>query len=202
MSRSPVVAGPGRLGRRAAAVLATAVLPVGLAGCGAGFNAQTYQERTVADGTNAAAGAVAIRNISVQAPPEESGYEAGDDAPVTFTLANDGTEDDRLVEVSSPVAASIDIVSGDDTVDEVPLPGLRSTTDEVSLVLNGLERDLRPSEYVELTLRFERGGSVTVATPVATLRFREPREVSENIEDDSDQEGVAGLEPEDEPASE
>ena len=79
------------VGRAAGVVLAL----VALTGCGAGFEAQTYQERSSADSVNAAVGSIAVRNLSVL--PEGDGVlEAGDDAEVILTLVNVGGDDDRL----------------------------------------------------------------------------------------------------------
>ena len=170
-----------RLPRTAVVPLALA-LPLALAGCGANFEAQTYQERTVADGSNSAKGAIAVRNIAVQPSGDEQGVlAAGDDAEVTLTLTNDGGEDDQLVEASSPVAADVEITEGGDPVPAVDLPRLGTTGGQVGLTLTGLSEDLRPGQYVEITLRFERNGEVTVSAPIATTGEYEEREHNENF---------------------
>jgi len=161
---------------------ALALLPLTLAGCGANFEAQTYQERTVADGTNSATGAIAIRNVTVLPAQDEQGVlAAGDDAEVALTLTNDGAEDDQLVEVSSPAATDVEITERGSTTSSVDLPRLGTTGGRVGLTLTGLTRDLRPGEYVEITLRFERNGAVTVTAPVATTGEYVEREHSDNF---------------------
>ena len=163
---------------------ATPVVAVGLTlaltGCGANFEAQTYQDKAPADSTNAGVGAIAVRNVNLVAPESGEMYEAGDDADVQLTLTNDGTDDDRLVEVSSPAAGSVEIL-GQAGADGVDLPGRSTTENELSLQLADLGEDLRPGRYVELTLRFERGGDLTVSVPVATTGEYEEREHSDNF---------------------
>ena len=170
-----------RLPRTAAAALALA-LPLALTGCGANFEAQTYQERTAADGTNSATGAIAIRNLTVlPSDEEERVLAAGDDAEVALTLTNDGAEDDRLVEASSPAAADVEITEGGSPVSSVDLRRLGTTGSELGLTLTGLTEDLRPGQNVDITLRFERNGEVRVTAPVATTGEHEEREHNDNF---------------------
>lgn len=170
-----------RLPRTAVVSLALA-LPLTLTGCGANFEAQTYQERTVADGTNSATGAIAVRNVTVLPSDDEEGVlAAGDDAEVSLTLANDGAEDDQLVEASSPAANDVEITEDGKTVSSVDLPRLGTTGGLVGLTLTGLTEDLRPGQYVEITLRFGRNGEVTVSAPIATTGEHEEREHSDNF---------------------
>lgn len=175
-----------RSAARAAVVLA---VPLVLAGCGANFQAQTYQERTVADGTNAAVGAIAVRNVVVLAPERGELYEAGSDVEAALTLTNDGPEDDRLVGATSPSAASVELLEEGSAVDAVDLPRLGTTGDTVSLRLTGLTEDLRPGQYLEISLQFENNGEVTVGAPVATTgEYDEERERSENFHPIGEQE--------------
>lgn len=164
---------------RAAVVLA---LPLLLAGCGADFEAQTYQERTVADSTNAAVGAIAVRNVAVEAPERGELHEAGSDVDATLTLTNDSPQDDRLVGATSPAATSVELLAEGSPAEAIDLPRLSTTGGAVSLRLTGLTEQLRPGQYLEITLQFENSGSVTVAAPVATTgEYDEERERSENF---------------------
>jgi copper(I)-binding protein len=168
--------------------LAAGVLALGLAltGCGANFQAQTYQERPTSDGTNTAVGAIGLRNVHVL-PPAEGGdlVAAGEDALVGFVIVNDGPEDDRLVEITSPDARSVQLVGGDALVptEAVALPRLTTTGTRYGAVLQGLAEDLRTGRYVELVFRFERNGEVTVQVPLATTgeNDQDERERSENF---------------------
>jgi periplasmic copper chaperone A len=166
--------------RPATAAVAVA-LGLALTGCGANFEAQTYQTRAVGDGTNAAVGAIAVRNVTLVAPESGDSYAEGDDAEVLLTLTNDGPDDDRLVEASSPDAEEVEVQQdGSASSGGVELPRLSTTANGVSLQLTGLSRDLRPGQYVEITLRFETNGEVTVSAPVATTgEYDEERERSE-----------------------
>jgi copper(I)-binding protein len=166
---------------RTAALLAVPTLA--LTGCGAGFEAQTYQQRVLADSANAAAGSVAVRGVSVL-PGDDGMLEAGDDAEVVLTLTNEGQEDDRLVDVSSPLADSVDIVDVESgrTASSLRLPAFGTTGSRNGLVLRSLSEDLRSGEYAELTLRFERGGELTLSVPVAvTGEYDDSRERSDNF---------------------
>jgi copper(I)-binding protein len=164
---------------------AVPALVLGLAlvvsGCGANFEAQTYQTRASADGTNAAVGAIALRNVRLL-PPEGDTYDAGEDAEADLTLVNDGGDDDRLVSVTSPAARGVEVLAGGDVVDGVDLPRLGTTGGTVGLRLTGLTGDLRPGQFVPMTFTFERNGDVVVQVPVETTGvFDDDREHSENF---------------------
>lgn len=152
--------------RRLATGLLAAATAVSVSACGASRDAQTYQERTVADASNAATGVLALRNIAVEAPDDEL-YEVGDDASVVLTVTNASEQEDRLVEVTSSVADEVVVLAGGQERDLV-VPGLGSTGDFVELELRGLTRALRPGQYVDLTFRFADNGTVEVSAPVAT----------------------------------
>ena len=157
------------------------VLGLALSGCGAGFEAQTYQERSSADSVNAAVGTIAVRNLSVL--PESDGVlEAGDDAEVRVTLVNNGAEDDRLVEASSPEASSVELLSEGSESSSVDLPRLGTTGNQLGLVLTSLRDDVYAGDVVEVVLRFERAGEITLQAPVAvTNEYDDERERSENF---------------------
>ena len=155
-----------RVRRLAPALLALATA-VSVSACGASRDAQTYQERNNAESTNAATGALALRNVAVEAPPSGEVYEVGDNATVILTVTNAAAEKDRLVEVTSSAAREVVVLAGGIERDLV-VPPLGSTGDFVELELRGLTRTLRPGEYVDLTFRFEGNGSTQVLAPVIT----------------------------------
>lgn len=166
---------------RTAPVIAAGLVLV-LTGCGANFESQTYATRSSAEGTNAAAGAIAVRDVAIAPPESGDTYDEGDDVDVELTLTNDGPEDDRLVEVTTPAADSVELLSDGEEVDELELPRLATTGNQAGLRLLGLGEDLRPGLYVELTMRFEVNGETTVQVPVATTgEYDEDRERSENF---------------------
>jgi copper(I)-binding protein len=144
--------------------LATAV---SVSACGASLDAQTYQERNNAESTNGAVGALAVRNVAIEAPSDDKGYEVGEDATVVLTVTNAANQPDRLVEVTSSAAQEVVVLAGGRERDMV-VPPLGSTGSFVTLELRGLTRALRPGEYVDLTLRFEDNGSEELLVPVIT----------------------------------
>lgn len=151
--------------RRLASGLLAAAAVLSLAACGAGRGAMTYQERNPANAVDASADQLSLRNVAVEAPSSDEGYEVGDDAVVRITVTNSGTEDDRLVEVTSSAAREVAVLAGGEERDMV-VPALGSTGSAVTLELRGLTRSLRPSEYVDLSLRFADNGVVELAAPV------------------------------------
>lgn len=152
--------------RRLATGLLAAATVLSLTACGAGRDAMTYQERNPANGVDASADRLSLRNVTVEAPSSDKGYEVGDDAVVVLTVTNAGTEDDRLVEVTSSAAREVAVLALGEERDMV-VPGLGSTGSAVTLELRGLTRPLRPSEYVDLSFRFADNGVVELAAPVA-----------------------------------
>ena len=153
--------------RRLAPALLALATAVSVSACGASMDAQTYQERNNAESTNSAVGALALRNIAVEAPPSGGVYEVGDDATVILTVTNAAAEEDTLVEVTSSAAREVAVIAGGSERDLV-VPGLGSTGDFVELELRGLTRPLRPGEYVDLVFRFADNGTAEVLAPVIT----------------------------------
>lgn len=148
--------------------LALLALPLALAltGCGVGLAPQTYQRRNAADATNVNIGALSVRNIMVSPPPGGRTYPAGSEARGTFRVVNDGAEPDRLLEASTAAAADVVLTEGG-APGGVEVPGLGGTGDGAAFVLRGLTKVLVTGEFVTMTLRFERAGSIDVLVPVA-----------------------------------
>lgn len=134
-----------------------------LTGCGTGLRAQTYQERTIAEATNDAIGTIAVRNLAVLAPQEGTVHPVGSDVGVTVTMVNRGAQPDVLVSATTPVAQSVDVVG---PTPRLEVPRLGTTRSEYRLLLRDLTRELQTSEWIDLTLTFERNGSKTILTPV------------------------------------
>lgn len=153
--------------RRLATGLLALATAASVTACGAGRDAMTYQERNQAEASEATTGSLAIRNVRVEAPPSGELYEVGEHATVVLTVTNAADEEDRLVEVTTPVASEVIIRAGG-REDGVSVPPFGSTGSEVTLELVGLTRALRPGEYVDLTLRFENNGLVELRAPIAT----------------------------------
>jgi copper(I)-binding protein len=104
-----------------AAVVTSAVIgALALAGCGAGQITQTSNQQSAVGGANAGTGAVVVRDARIAFAEGTKGanvYNRGTDAPLEMSIVNSGAESDKLVSVTSPVAASVKI-SG-----EAELPG-------------------------------------------------------------------------------
>jgi copper(I)-binding protein len=104
-----------------AAVVTSAVIgALALAGCGAGQITQTSNQQSAVGGANAGTGAFVVRDARIAFAEGTKGanvYNRGTDAPLEMSIVNSGAESDKLVSVTSPVAASVKI-SG-----EAGLPG-------------------------------------------------------------------------------
>lgn len=177
LPRSGRPAGPART---AGGVLA---LSLALAGCGAGFKAETYQERTAADTTNAAIGDLTINDLHVLAPPVQRSdaqpdgqpaYPVGSNARVTFVATNEGVGDDQLVNVTTDAARAVAPLGTSGTGGDIRLGGYASSQ-RFYLELRSLTRTLRPAEYISMTLTWARAGSKTLLVPVRVAYDPAPR---------------------------
>jgi copper(I)-binding protein len=97
---------------RAPLVVGALIAGVALAGCGAGQITQTSDQVAAVEGANAGTGKIALRNATIEFDAPVHGaaiYPAGADAPLEMTIVNSGSEVDRLIAASSPIAASVQI---------------------------------------------------------------------------------------------
>lgn len=149
------------------------VLVALVTGCGAGQQAATAHQ-VATGGAGGAAGEIAVRDaqITYSGPiPGGEVYLPGEDAPLQATIVNTGAQADRLVAVSSPVAATVEVdgatempgnqvlVAGyDDPVEAITLP----YAEEVSITLRGITEPLRAGLTYPVTFDFERGGQLTL----------------------------------------
>jgi copper(I)-binding protein len=102
-------------------VLGAGVLALGaalvLAGCGAGQITQTDTQQPAVNGTYAQVKTIVLRNVAVQYPTSGAGYPAGATPALTFTIVNQGAQDDALTSVTvdgaqATVGGSKDVVAG------------------------------------------------------------------------------------------
>lgn len=99
--------------RRLAVVAALATgLGLAAAGCSAGQITQTDRQVAAVNGANGQVGDVAVRDAQFLFPVAHGSYEQGDDVPVVVVIANNGTEADKLLGVTSEASAPAEI-SGD-----------------------------------------------------------------------------------------
>lgn len=169
----------------AAAVLA--VVPLA-GGCAAGFAAQTLHERPVIDGVDTVVGKIHLDAVAVR-PPTGGVYPPGSTVDVYAVLINTGATTDTLLSVSSPVAASAEIVPGP-RVSATATPGVKPRATPTApapssvpivvlggqlvrlfpgkthIVLHGLTETRMPGQFIPVTFTFARAGSVQVRVPV------------------------------------
>lgn len=176
--------------RRAAGVRAAvaAVLMLLTAACGAGQNAATSEQVTNSTGAVGRVGPIAVLDVEFLFTPPVAGdevYGAGDTAPMTVTIVNTGRTADRLVRLSSPIAAGGVVVA-----DGVSIPGGSTLTagqtglssievpyedDAGLLALTGLEVPVRSGLSYPVVFGFERAGDIVLEVPVDTPDLpREP----------------------------
>ncbi len=100
-------------------LIVTAALAAGLGlvavGCSAGQVTQTDTQVAAVDGASGNVGPIAVRNVMLAFPADGNRYHDGDDAPLTFVIANTGASADKLLSVKSEATESeAEIVGGKD----------------------------------------------------------------------------------------
>ena len=165
-----------RLGARSVtvALFATASLvgAVGLSSCASGNDAMTNMSRTTTNSVSGAVGTIALRNLYVAGP-----VEPGASAQIVSAFFNGGAEEDEIIGISSPDAAS-----GRPPTDPVLLPGDTKIfiADGTAPALVGLKAAQLLGSQVSVTFTFAKAGSVTLLVPVqepapgASEPFTEP----------------------------
>jgi len=145
------------LGCKAGAWLLTLALPL-IAGCGAGFGAQTQQVYQPADGVTVRSGMVYVVNALVVTDGDGNGT-------VVVALINQADEPDRLVSLTAeattgepvevtPIPTDFELASGE-SVQSAETGTLRLSSPE-----------LEPGGLVTLTFEFEQAAPVSVEVPV------------------------------------
>jgi copper(I)-binding protein len=85
--------------------IVTAALAAGLGlvavGCSAGQVTQTDTQVAAVDGASGNAGPIAVRNVMLAFPSDGNRYHDGEDAPLTFVIANSGETPDKLLSIKS-----------------------------------------------------------------------------------------------------
>ncbi|WP_033294401.1 hypothetical protein [Amycolatopsis jejuensis] len=163
-----------------------------LAGCGAGQITQTDTQEPAVNGTYAQVKTIVLRNAAVQYPAQGPGYAAGQPAPLTLTIVNQGQRDDKLVSVMSEGTTSPAQLSGDtaivaghslvigpkdateSTAEHAPAsssaPGSGATQTDLGVgkvVLQGLKQPLWPGATIKVVFTFQNAGPISVDLPVA-----------------------------------
>ncbi len=158
--------------------LAAALLAVGLTGCGAGRDPETYRERPTVDAALASVGELDLRNVSINPPPAgDAELRAGSSATARLSVINLGERPDRLVSVSSPVATTVELLDADGAVvPNVPIGGLQALGPrDFTVRLGGLTEPLRPGQSVNVTFTFVNNGRETLLVPIRVYTVPEPQ---------------------------
>lgn len=96
--------------RRLAVVAALATgLGLAAAGCSAGQVTQTDTQVAAVNGASGQVGDIAVRDAQFLFPVAHGFYEQGDSAPIVVVIANNGTDVDKLVGVTSEASAPAEI---------------------------------------------------------------------------------------------
>jgi copper(I)-binding protein len=163
---------------KAAALTGALALAIGLGGCGAGQHAQTAEQGLLSGGARGAAGSVVVRNARIvfTGPiPGDTVYRPGDDVPLQLSIVNEGDQPDRLVAVTSPIAADGFIVGDtvipgghtlvagyDEPAADVTLPDQT----EIDVTLTDVSTPIRSGLTYPVELDFARAGAVSLTLPV------------------------------------
>lgn len=152
-----------------------------IAGCGAGQITQTANQEPAVNGAHAQVQTMSIRDASVVFPDNpQRAYAEGATAPLKLSIINQGNRDDELVSVTSAAASNVGAQGSNRVVAGRTLvvgpagtagpggPGekAKGRTGRASITLNGLTRDIRPGQVINVTFTFRDAGAVTVEMPI------------------------------------
>jgi len=150
--------------RRLLAGVAVALIPV-LAGCEAGTNAPTNNPHPASDGAQADLYGIAIRNVFVLGPAPSASLPVGGSTGLFLALVNTGTSPDTLLSISAPgVAASVRLPGG--AVSLAQQQPVYLTGPAPQVILGGLTQPLNGGQSIQVTMSFEKAGSITLDVPV------------------------------------
>jgi copper(I)-binding protein len=104
-----------------------------LAGCAAGQQAQTAEQRPTVDGQNGSLGPLALRDVTLEYP-SAGVYEQGGDARLEMVVANDSGDSDALVEVRTDAAQEVRITEAatGGTGEATPTPPVETSAEPSS----------------------------------------------------------------------
>ncbi len=142
--------------RRRAALLTALVVSLApvTAGCAAGFDAVTGQPFAPGDGLIGEVGDLKVNNVVVVGDEQGQGI-------VLLSVANGGTDPDRLQSVELPGTAQVTLPA--DT--EIPFRGSLSLQGQDEVIrVTGLEQ--KPGQAIDVRLVFAQAGELTITTVV------------------------------------
>jgi len=175
--------------RRPVSALALLTSAALLTGCGTGLHSRTYQEHGREDGAVANVGGrtgIAVRHLHLTAPPTGLAHGVGGVTFLTGGLVNTGGSNDALVGVTSDVAGAVTLLVDGTPTAEVAVPANGAAPTTWAVAFTDLRRPLAVTEYVPVTLEFQRAGRVTLQVPVFAgdngLQDREPEQDPYHVE--------------------
>lgn len=161
-----------------------------LAGCGAGQEAATSEQRSSSPGSSGQVGSIQVRDVQFawsDPVPGDTVYPPGADAPLQVTIVNGEVgvpSADRLVAVSSPIATSGRIVGDaaiadgqvlvagyDGPVSSITVDGAR----EVTIALEGLTAPIRAGLTYPVVFTFADAGELRLQVGVENPSVLPPR---------------------------
>ncbi len=177
---SAVPAPPARWSRAGAMAAIAAVVAL-TAGCGAGQVSQTAVQGSHSNGAGGRVGEMTVRDVTFlfDGPPAgDEVYPAGSTVPIEATIVNTGDTQDRLVRLSSPVAATGQIPGGAMTIDAGQTVTAGQTGPVASteapyareggpLTLTGTTGPIRSGLTYPVSFAFEKAGELVLQVPVA-----------------------------------
>jgi copper(I)-binding protein len=147
-----------------------------LTGCAAGRNAETSRETPDTPGVDGGVGSMALDDVYLETPAP---VPAGGSVGLRAALTNDSPESDRLVAVTTPAAASVELLDPDGTVAtggiEIHGEGqVDATTGPVLIRLTDLTGGVSPLTVVPITFEFANAGRVTLDDVPAATPAQQP----------------------------
>jgi copper(I)-binding protein len=183
--------------RRAIAIAVAGVFAVApmVSACAAGQHPQSALPSQLAEGVNASAHLVDIRNAFLLGPAPGERLSQGGSMPLYAWFVNRTATPDRLVAVEAPgIAGSVEIAGGAVTLPpgglvatkqtaapaavapvappvappKTPTPAASPAAPSSAVILRNLARPFDGGEDVHLTLHFQQAGVITLDVPVVT----------------------------------
>ncbi|KQS68586.1 copper chaperone PCu(A)C [Modestobacter sp. Leaf380] len=154
--------------------------PAVLSACSAGQVAQTATQDRDIRGGQANVGDIHLRTAST-AYPQSGLYESGGDARLLVAIANSGTADDVLTDISGEGFESVEIVdptSEEEAPTEITVPAGQNVyvgEGGPTVTLVGLTEELTPGQSLEVTMTFQDAGEVTLPVLIGTPSLDLPR---------------------------
>jgi copper(I)-binding protein len=154
----------GPLPRRMFVAAIAALIPA-LAGCEAGAHSPTQQWHQPTEGAAAVVHGLDIRNVFVLGGSLTTSIPAGQSAGLFLALINNNSKPDKLLGITAKgTAASVTLPVGGVAINSEKSVLLTGPAPQI--VLTDLTHPLAGGSFINLTLRFQNAGDVTLSVPV------------------------------------